>query len=79
MIRHGSSHGFALLICTVAAALLIELIRPKIPNIIAFFDDFSYRLIALFNLPLESHFMSVIIAASMPAFIWGVFFKIRTR
>lgn len=77
MVRHGSSHGFAVLVCTIAAALLIELVRDKIPRVVASLDGFSEKLIALFNIPFPPNYISTVLFASMLAFIWGVFFKIR--
>jgi hypothetical protein len=79
MIRHGSSHGFAVLVCTISAALLIDIIKEKIPGFISSLDNFSERIVLLFDIPLHYGYVSTILFAAILAFIWGVFFKLRSH
>jgi len=78
MVRHGSSHGFAVLICSIAAALLVELIRDKIPRMISWLDGISEKIVSVLSIEANPNYISTLLFASILAFIWGVFFKIRT-
>ncbi len=79
MIRHGSSHGFAVLICTVIAAVLIDLLRPHFPGILERLTKLSNWIVNYIPIPFSSEQFNVIVVASILAIIWGVFFKISLR
>ena len=75
MVKHASSHGFAVLICTVTSAFLIEVLKPLLPEFYRRVQILSIRLIHLFDIPIHVEFLNVIILASILALIWGMFFK----
>lgn len=76
MIRHASSHGFSVLVCTIMAAFLIEILKPLIPGFISIIEDFSYKLVSLFAIPLPVESLAIILLASLLAILWGIFFKL---
>lgn len=79
MIRHATSHGFSVLMCTIIGALLIDYIRPYTPWFYCFLEDISRYLVITFTLPFSIQQFNVILVASILAMIWGVFFKLRYR
>lgn len=79
MVKHASSHGFAVLVCTVASAFLVETLKPQYPLIMESLQRNSEKLIQTTNIPLNPEAFSVVFIASLLAFIWGVFFKIRVK
>lgn len=79
MIKHGSSHGFAVLICTIIYAALIDLLRPHFPGILERLTKLSNLIVDYIPIPFSSEQFNVIVVASILAIIWGVFFKISLR
>jgi len=78
-VKTGSSHGLAVLICTVLAAFLIEVLRPVVPRGINVFEIFSDRLLLIVELPLDAQQLAVTLFAATLAFVWGVVFRLRRR
>jgi hypothetical protein len=77
IIRHASSHGFSVLICTIASALIIELLKPLLPNFMASLGKVSTRIVNAINLPMSVENMNILLLATILAVIWGIFFKLR--
>ena len=75
MIRHASSHGLAVLVCTISSALLVELFRGTLPGIYSNLISVSSKLITTFDLPMEPGILATILIAAILAMIWGVAFK----
>lgn len=75
MIRHGSSHGLSVLICTVVAAFIVKYIDKKVPDLFTWFEAKSAILLKKLNIVPED-FLIVILVTAILAFIWGVFFKL---
>ena len=76
-VKTGSSHGLAVLICTVLAAFLIEVLRPALPQVVAAFRSAAVRLVAWLDIPLDPQFVAVTLLGSTLAFVWGAVFRIR--
>ncbi len=77
MIKHGTSHGFSVLACTVIASFLIELFKPLLPSIWGHIDNASIWMIKNFKIPVSVEYLSITITASVLAILWGIFFKLR--
>ncbi len=75
MIKHGSSHGLSVLICSVIAAFLVRYLDKKLPDLFIWLENKSALILQKMNIVPED-FLIVIIVTSILAFIWGVFFKI---
>jgi glycerol-3-phosphate acyltransferase PlsY len=75
MIRHGSSHGLAVLVCTVVAALLVDLLKPHFPVVLERLTRFSNWLVHYIPVPFSTEQFNIIVIASILAIIWGIFFK----
>ncbi|HLP71798.1 MAG TPA: hypothetical protein VK155_02775 [Bacteroidales bacterium] len=76
VLRHASSHGFSVLVCTIISALLIELLKPKLPHLMAGLAKISTKIISMINLPMSTENMNIVLLASILALIWGIFFKL---
>jgi len=76
MVKHATSHGFAVLMCTIISAFLINTLSQLLPQVIRKVDELSILLINQFNVPLSIEYLSISIVASLLAMLWGIFFKI---
>jgi len=74
MKKHAISHGLSVLICTIASALLIDIIRQYIPVVNRFLYDLSARILYVTGLPFSTAGFSLIMLASILAVIWGMAF-----
>lgn len=56
MIRHGSSYGLAVLICTLASGFLIAMLRTFLPEVLNVFSKISLfiRYSTSFTIPSKS-------------------------
>lgn len=79
MVKHGSSHGLAVLICTILAALLVDLLRPHFPGLLDRLAVLSNWIIDYIPVSFNTEQFSIIIVASILAIIWGIFFKISLK
>jgi len=79
IIRHASSHGLSVLICTVASAFLIELLKPLLPNLMTGFNKISTKIVSSLYLPMTVENMNILLLATLLAVIWGIFFKLRLK
>lgn len=79
MIRHASSHGMAVFVCTIAAAFIVETLKPKLPELMDLVQTKSEGLIKTLAIPMTVDNLSILLVASILALIWGVFFKLRTK
>lgn len=77
MVRHASSHGFSVLMCTIVASFLVEVLKPFIPGLLDRIRGVSNLLVELFGIPLSVDFFTIVLVASALALIWGIFFKLR--
>lgn len=76
IVRHASSHGLSVLICTIISALLIEMLRPKLPHLMQSMTNISSKFLSVIHLPMSVENMNILILASGLAVIWGIFFKL---
>lgn len=76
MIKHASSHGLSVLICSILAALIVSLLDPLAPKLLSKVNTLSDKVVISMSLPLEAEFLSIILIAMLLAIVWGVFFKI---
>jgi hypothetical protein len=79
MIRHGSSHGFAVSICIILASLLVDLLRPHFHGILERLTIFSKWILNYVPIPFSSEQFNIIVIASILALIWGIFFKLSLK
>ena len=75
MKKHASSHGLALLVCTVVAGVLIGMGRDHYPTIAQKLEDISLYIVTFFNLDLPPKVISILIIAVILAVIWGIAFS----
>ena len=76
MKKHGASHGFAVLVCTVSAALLADIIKDYVPFIYNAVHRFSSFLVSELQIPGGPRYVSILIFATALAVVWGAGFAI---
>ena len=75
MLKHGSSHAGAVLICTLSSGFLIAMLRTYLPELLDVFTKISIFLCTLLHLPYPRKSVELILAASLMAMIWGMAFS----
>ena len=76
MTKHGVSHGSAVLVCSIASTLLVDIIRKHVPFIYGMVDKFSTFIKSTIDLKYGSENISIITYATVLAVIWGVAFAL---
>ena len=79
MIKHASSHGMSVLICSILASLIIKFIEPLFPKITDRAEEMSVIAVKTLHLPIDAKYLGIIIIAMFLAALWGIFFKISQR
>ena len=77
MVKHSTSHGFAVLGGTIVASILVELLKPLLPDFFKSFEIISEKVLTFTHLPLSIESMNVLLIATILGLLWGVFFKWR--
>ena len=76
MKKHGISHGMALLVCTVTAALLTDTVRKYVPSIHEMVGKFSAFALEHLSMPLAPEFLGILFYATVLAMVWGAAFSL---
>ena len=76
MHKHGVSHGLAVLVNSIIAAFIVELLRPHMSKIINAIDSVSNTLATLFKINFPPGALTIIIIAVFLSYAWGVVFKV---
>lgn len=74
MKKHSLSHGAAVLVCTLTAPLLVDIVRTHIPLIHTGITKFSVFLVHLLPLSIRTSHLSQLLYATLLAAIWGAAF-----
>ena len=77
MVKHASSHGLSVFVCTIISSFLIELLKPLLPKVFEKVDSYSSIILEYIPLPISGYYLSILILASLLGIIWGRFFKLR--
>jgi hypothetical protein len=75
MKKHGISHGGALPVCTIASALLVDLIRNNVPILDKIVTTISTSVINMLHIQHDPEYISILIYATILATIWGAAFS----
>ena len=78
MFKHGTSHGIAVLFCSIIAAILIKYLEPKLPKLFAFLENMSESILLKLNVQ-PNELLSLVVITAILAFVWGIFFKISSK
>ena len=79
MHKHALSHGLAVLICTIASSLLIDVIKEHIPSVNDILHYVSAWIIVLSGIQFSPRALSLLILTSILAAIWGLAFARMQR
>lgn len=77
MVKHATSHGLSVLVCTITASFMVELFKPQLPLFFVKIEEFGALLFGFFHVPIEYKYFDIMVVAAFLAIIWGIFFKIR--
>lgn len=75
MKKHASSHGLAVLFCTIAAGILIKMGRDYYPVMALRMEKFSTYIVTTFDLDYSPRAVSTLMLAVVFAVIWGIAFS----
>ena len=75
MVRHALSHSLFVLISTIFAAFLVEILKSYLPEILGKVDRISLTLLKMLNISLSVEELSFTIVASSLAILWVFFLK----
>lgn len=77
MIKHASSHGLSVFMCTIISAIIIELLKPLLPELFSKFEIYSKKILEFIPLPISPEYFNILLIASVLGILWGIFFKLR--
>ncbi len=75
MLKHGSSHAGAILICTLSSGFLIDILRGYLPELLNVLTRVTIFLCTLLHLSYPRKSVEHILIASLMAMIWGMAFS----
>lgn len=75
MIKHGGSHGLAVLVCSLTAGFMIGVIRTYIPEALYITKKISVVICRFFHLPCPPESFEVVLIISIMATVWGMAFS----
>ena len=77
MKNHASSHGLALLICTISAGVLIKIGRDYYPQAVMWLEEgVGQPIIRTFNIDYPPKVIATLALAVLLALIWGAAFAL---
>ena len=76
MVKHGGSHGLAVLVCTLSSGFIVGMIRSYMPDLLAAFNRLALFLCEHFKLPFPPQSAVLLLVATLMAFIWGAAFSL---
>ena len=77
MIKHATSHGLSVLVCTVLSSLIVEVFKPLLPNFFIKTVAYSEEMSGFLGINIPTEVLNTLLIATILGFIWGIFFKIR--
>jgi hypothetical protein len=77
MVKHASSHGLSVFMCTIISALIIELFKPLLPDLFAKIESYSNKILEIIPIPISPQYFHILLIATVLGILWGIFFKLR--
>jgi hypothetical protein len=77
MVKHASSHALSVFMCTIISAILVELIKPLLPELFAKFESYTQQILSYVPIPVDPKYFNILLIATILGIIWGIFFKLR--
>ncbi len=74
MKKHASSHGLAVLVCSITAGILIKICRDYYPAVARRIEKISRDIVTFFNIDYSPKTISTLLLAVILAVIWGCAF-----
>ena len=75
MRKHGVSHGAAVLVCTIASALMADIVKKHVPFVYEIVEKLSKLIIDWVHFQYAPQYMNIIIFAAILAVVWGIAFS----
>jgi len=77
MKKHASSHGLAVLICTISAGVLIKIGRDYYPQAVIWLEEgVGQPIIRTFDIDYPPKVIATLVLAVLLALIWGAAFAL---
>jgi len=77
MKKHASSHGLAVLVCTISAGVLIKIGRDYYPEAVAWLEEgVGQYIIRTFSIDYPPKVIATLALAILLALIWGAAFAL---
>lgn len=77
MIKHSTSHGFAVFGGSITAAIIVEALKPLLPGFFKSFEKISIKILTFTHLPISIESFNVLVIATILGLLWGIFFKVK--
>lgn len=77
MVKHASSHGLSIFMCTIISAIIVELFKPLLPELFAKFENYTQQILNYIPIPIDPKYFNILLIATVLGIIWGIFFKLR--
>jgi len=75
MKKHASSHGLAVLICTITSGLLVKMGYDHFPKAAEILDELSKIILNLAGIDYPPKAVSTLLLAIILAMLWGIAFS----
>jgi len=75
MKKHASSHGLAVLVCTITSGILIKMGYDYYPNTVKWLEGLSNLIVDGLGIDYSHRAVSTLILAILLAIIWGIAFS----
>lgn len=77
MIKHASSHGLSVFMCSIISAIIVELLILYLPIVLEPVSKLSLFILTYLPIPIPVEQLNIVLLASLLAALWGIFFKLR--
>jgi len=75
MKKHATSHGLAVIVCTISAGILVKIAKDYYPAVVDMGENLVLRLAHRFGWNMPSRDLIVLVVATVLALFWGVAFS----
>lgn len=75
MKKHATSHGLAVIVCTISAGVLVKIARDYYPVAVEMGEKLVLDLTCKYGWEMPSRDLIIMLVATALAFLWGVAFS----
>ena len=75
MKKHATSHGLAVIVCTIISGVLVKMAKDYFPAAVEMTEKFIFELTHKFGWNMPTRDLIVMLLAGVLALVWGVAFS----